>query len=642
MPTTTIIDILAIELGIDTSKLRKGLEEAATGVKKHREDTERHFKGMEAAANALNNVIGNLNTALRGLMAYLGAETAVKFAKFNESVASTTVTLDNFARSIGSTAPAIYPWIYAAEQLGATEGDFKSFAENWNNIISDVLMKKSDPAYDWLWDPKLKRDIGWDLFRPQHMDQQSQEQLWKSFFENTARLQKLADSGNKYAADLLQRLYTQNLIPRQMSAMAGAGMDKIADLMKQAPEYTQKQVDAARELNAHWKALMLSAESLGRTLETALVKPLEALIDSLKWIVQHIQSAIEHPTAEAAYGAGGGAAVGGAAGGFAGMASGAAVGGLVGGPVGAFIGGALGLASGFVGGAVPGALIGGGLGDWVAEKKKKGESVNPIPYLQESLGEKAEAKTTEGEIRPSKAAEGLVDVVTSGGHLLKGIDPQYATNFKGFVETLEAAGAPIKSIGAYADKFIAGTNIVSEHAKGRAIDIDQLSRNVAPLLKSWVEQHPDIWYNALKAYGLKSGEFFRGGGPDFGHIEVEKGTPPSASGWPRTFMNSIKGVNKPQDTIPPKEPEPPPENIYNELDKHSMLYPFLNMPQTASLGIVGGAVMTSNTTSHQTNIQSIAINTQQADQLNVDSIPRDISSQILTGDYAYTSNQALV
>lgn len=93
-----------------------------------------------------------------------------------------------------------------------------------------------------------------------------------------------------------------------------------------------------------------------------------------------------------------------------------------------------------------------------------------------------------------------------------------APAFKGFLDEIEGAGAPIRSIGGYNPRFIAGTRRLSQHAFGNAIDIDQHARNVVSRpFADWARANPDKLRAAINRWGMVSGGDWRR--PDFGHFE---------------------------------------------------------------------------------------------------------------------------
>ncbi|WP_376742173.1 M15 family metallopeptidase [Ensifer canadensis] len=71
----------------------------------------------------------------------------------------------------------------------------------------------------------------------------------------------------------------------------------------------------------------------------------------------------------------------------------------------------------------------------------------------------------------SKTGIGLSTISTAGG-LTADVNAKFASQFQSLVSDLEATGYQIKSIGGYNHRNIAGTNKLSNHAYGNAIDIN--------------------------------------------------------------------------------------------------------------------------------------------------------------------------
>ena len=117
------------------------------------------------------------------------------------------------------------------------------------------------------------------------------------------------------------------------------------------------------------------------------------------------------------------------------------------------------------------------------------------------------------------AGNPLETITTAGGHSVT-VSAAAAKRFRGFLEGLEQAGAPITSLGGYNARTIAGTNKWSEHAFGRAIDVDQSGRDkVTKEFRAWALANADTLRQLEEQYGIKSGgDFSR---PDFGHFELK-------------------------------------------------------------------------------------------------------------------------
>lgn len=111
--------------------------------------------------------------------------------------------------------------------------------------------------------------------------------------------------------------------------------------------------------------------------------------------------------------------------------------------------------------------------------------------------------------------QNITTVDTKAGKV--SVNATAAPAFEGFINDMVAAGAPIKDIGGFNDRNIAGTGMKSQHAFGNAIDIDQGGRDISPKLKAWADQNPEVFRSILRKYNMISGGDFRN--PDFGHFE---------------------------------------------------------------------------------------------------------------------------
>lgn len=117
----------------------------------------------------------------------------------------------------------------------------------------------------------------------------------------------------------------------------------------------------------------------------------------------------------------------------------------------------------------------------------------------------------------------LVNVRSNGGWPMT-LHSAAAPNILGFVNQLEAAGAPISSLGSQNTRNIAGSDKLSQHAYGNAIDLSQKGRNeVSPAFKEWAAANPDALKAATDKWGMVNGGDWHN--PDFGHFEWSGATP---------------------------------------------------------------------------------------------------------------------
>jgi hypothetical protein len=129
----------------------------------------------------------------------------------------------------------------------------------------------------------------------------------------------------------------------------------------------------------------------------------------------------------------------------------------------------------------------------------------------------------------------LVTVTTPGGVSFR-VAKQYQGQFQGLVNDLEAGGYPLnpKTSGGFNSRYIAGTQTPSEHAFGRAIDVnwDQNPRGRRGSIPS------DVARSLADKYGMTWGGTWRN--PDDMHFEVRQLTPGGA-------LTKVAVPNAPQD-----------------------------------------------------------------------------------------------
>ncbi len=98
---------------------------------------------------------------------------------------------------------------------------------------------------------------------------------------------------------------------------------------------------------------------------------------------------------------------------------------------------------------------------------------------------------------PEWQAENLVTIKASNGETWQ-VNKQAAPSFEAFIRDLEAKGYNPKSSGGYNYRNIRGSNKLSEHATGNAIDINAATNALG---SSQTDMPPDVSQMAAK-YGL--------------------------------------------------------------------------------------------------------------------------------------------
>jgi hypothetical protein len=134
----------------------------------------------------------------------------------------------------------------------------------------------------------------------------------------------------------------------------------------------------------------------------------------------------------------------------------------------------------------------------------------PRPELETS---KIKIGTTTINLEQSNIKNMSLLVVHTPDNVLKtSVASEHASKFVCLLKKLTAAGYPIKDIGGYSYRKIFGTNYLSLHAYGRALDVNQQRFNQVSV------RQPKHTTEMAHECGLDSGAEWRT--PDTGHFEV--------------------------------------------------------------------------------------------------------------------------
>jgi hypothetical protein len=129
----------------------------------------------------------------------------------------------------------------------------------------------------------------------------------------------------------------------------------------------------------------------------------------------------------------------------------------------------------------------------------------------------------------------------------------YAQPFLGLITDLENAGYPINAptSGGYNRRVIAGTNTPSEHAFGRAIDVNW---DQNPHGSATFSIPPDLAHQLSQKYGMTWGGDWQGGTKDAMHFQIANGQPVPMA--PPNTVAPTPGSPPAVDTGPPAVAQP--------------------------------------------------------------------------------------
>jgi D-alanyl-D-alanine carboxypeptidase-like protein len=136
----------------------------------------------------------------------------------------------------------------------------------------------------------------------------------------------------------------------------------------------------------------------------------------------------------------------------------------------------------------------------------------PLPPSQPKISE-IKIGTTTINLEQSNIKNMSLLVVRTPDNVLKtSVASEHASKFVCLLKKLVASGYPIKDIGGYSYRKIFGTNYLSLHAHGKALDINQVRYNEVTV------KQPKHSIEMAHECGLDSGAEWRT--PDTGHFEV--------------------------------------------------------------------------------------------------------------------------
>jgi hypothetical protein len=136
----------------------------------------------------------------------------------------------------------------------------------------------------------------------------------------------------------------------------------------------------------------------------------------------------------------------------------------------------------------------------------------PLPPSQPKNSEIKIGTTTINLERSNIKNMSLLVVHTPENVLKTSVASKHASKFVCLLEKLVASGYPIRDIGGYSYRKIFGTNYLSLHAYGKAIDVNQVRYNEVTV------RQPKGTIAMAHECGLESGAEW--GTPDTGHFEV--------------------------------------------------------------------------------------------------------------------------
>jgi hypothetical protein len=383
-----IVDSLVVTLALDHTKYTEGQKAALASFKSTREEAASTAKEMETRGTQAASFFGKISESVLGLAAAYVGLNAVKGAIVDTTNA--TAQLGRTAQITGADLKNLSAFMMAVARNG---GDQNTAAQQVSGLVQSIASAKLGNV-----DPNLMRFLG---FIGAGVNDDPLEILKK--FSDFAEKNK-ANPSFVAQVGALGGITDQATLSELLKGRGGLEAD--LQRSEQLRIATEKDAQAARELQGSFASLEQAADGLKRSLVTDIAPGLANFFNALATDLS------THPKQTVAL-TGGGALLGTGIGGVLGATLGGALGSLLG-PVGTAAGVAAGFAIGASLGGTAGAGIGGGaaidlatLEDGGANSSSLGKALNTIRTLEKSGNGAVSNKGAVGtyQILPSTARQ---------------------------------------------------------------------------------------------------------------------------------------------------------------------------------------------------------------------------------------------
>ncbi len=250
-----VIDSLLIVLGFDTSGLTQGQKDVDSVTQRMKDSATRSGKAIEESADRASKSVEALGRKFLGLYALVTGGEELK--AFVSNMTSADAALGRTARNVDMSARSLSTWQGAAEAAGGS-------AEGITGTISSLSSAMQEAAL-----------TGNNRLAP----------VMRALGVNLADTGGHARNVGDVLTDLNRRYNAMHIDPARFASMMHMiGVDdgtinllersttEFDKLMKEQEKYaaTSADVDAAQKRQSGWRELLLTSQSLGRSILTAL------------------------------------------------------------------------------------------------------------------------------------------------------------------------------------------------------------------------------------------------------------------------------------------------------------------------------------------------------------------------------------
>lgn len=471
-----VLDSFVVELGLDPSKFTQGQKDALEALRQTTERAVAGGKEIEAQGAKVTEYFGKLKREALGFVGLLVGGQGVK--QLIENLTTLDAATNRSARLLNVSASELSAWQGAARQAGGSAASITGALSGFNMEINRFQVTGNAaflPALNAM-------GIYLKNFRGEV------KPTTELMLEMSAAMKEMNPTNQGRAASHLMMIPGMNLETVNLLLKGPDAIRRLLDESRSISNVTKESAEASERLAAAWAKAAVSAEGFGRKLLTffsPLLEGMLALSDLLRGTLtpeEKKENAARQQTLHDK------------------------------------LGQKFGKPTGFLG----------ELSDWLSIRDQVSFSdwIKMTPSdTSRFMREHGQSASPSASSAPftGKLGNKLVVITTNGGRKVS-VAEESADAFRGFLNDLEAGGAPIGSLGGYSPRTIKSpfgvdTGVWSEHARGQAIDMGSMTgRNrIDPALRSWIDSHDRQWRELLSRYNMRSGGDFKH--PDLGHVE---------------------------------------------------------------------------------------------------------------------------
>jgi len=268
----TIIDALAISLGLDATGFKKGQKDIEEGLKKSEEKSTKAAKEMESGGKKAATAYSKVRKEVLALTGAIIGLIAVK--SFVEKVTAGDAEIGRFAKNVGASTEEVSTWVNAANKAGGTAEGMAGSIQNLNDQMVGLH--------------SLMKPVSGEVITGLSLSGVDTNKYFDRATTITDKFLMLADAFKGMDASKAQGLGKMIGLDVGTVNMLMLGRDSVGKILEQQRRLnivTEADAKAAQRRQVAWRNLMDTFERIGRVILNQLSPVfLKMFNDFSKWL----------------------------------------------------------------------------------------------------------------------------------------------------------------------------------------------------------------------------------------------------------------------------------------------------------------------------------------------------------------------